>query len=253
MIRLKTSVLLGSSLELGALVGGATVEQARALYAVGIQLGLAFQIQDDLLDVYGDEKTFGKPIGGDIVNAKKTLLLLYTLEQLQGEDLKRLQEILTYTPEERRAYIDEVRALYDKAGTRLYARGRDRAPHYRSLSRSRAASPSEKKDASSFSPSSIPSPVARSSMQLIDSHTHIYGEEFDEDRDEMLARATAAGVGQMVLPECSTQRAILASLIFAQHIPIDFSPPLACTQPMSRRTTPPSLTIWSGSSRSVLM
>ena len=121
MIRLKTSVLLGSSLELGALVGGATVEQARALYAVGIQLGLAFQIQDDLLDVYGDEKTFGKPIGGDIVNAKKTLLLLYTLEQLQGEDLKRLQEILTYTPEERRAYIDEVRALYDKAGTRLYA------------------------------------------------------------------------------------------------------------------------------------
>ena len=121
MIRLKTSVLLGSSLELGALVGGATAEQARALYAVGIQLGLAFQIQDDLLDVYGDEKTFGKPIGGDIVNAKKTLLLLYTLEQLQGEDLKRLQEILTYTPEERRTYIDEVRALYDKAGTRLYA------------------------------------------------------------------------------------------------------------------------------------
>lgn len=121
MIRLKTSVLLGSSLELGALVGGATAEQARALYAVGIQLGLAFQIQDDLLDVYGDEKTFGKPIGGDIVNAKKTLLLLYTLEQLQGEDLKRLQEILTYTPEERRAYIDEVRALYNKADTRLYA------------------------------------------------------------------------------------------------------------------------------------
>lgn len=121
MIRLKTSVLLGSSLELGALVGGATVEQAHALYAVGIQLGLAFQIQDDLLDVYGDEKTFGKPIGGDIVNAKKTLFLLYTLEQLQGEDLKRLQEILAYTPEERRAYIDEVRALYDKASTRLYA------------------------------------------------------------------------------------------------------------------------------------
>ena len=76
MIRLKTSVLLGSSLELGALVGGATTEQARALYAVGIQLGLAFQIQDDLLDVYGDEKTFGKPLGGDIVNAKKTRLLL---------------------------------------------------------------------------------------------------------------------------------------------------------------------------------
>ena len=121
MIRLKTSVLLGSSLELGALVGGATEEQARALYEVGLQLGLAFQIQDDLLDVYGDEKTFGKPIGGDIINAKKTLLLLYTLEQLKDKELARLQEILTFTPDERSHYIDEVRALYDQAGTRSYA------------------------------------------------------------------------------------------------------------------------------------
>ena len=121
MIRLKTSVLLGSSLELGALVGGATEEQARALYEVGIQLGLAFQIQDDLLDVYGDEKTFGKPIGGDIINAKKTLLLLYTLEHLNGKELARLQEILSFTSDERSHYIDEVRALYDQAGTRSYA------------------------------------------------------------------------------------------------------------------------------------
>ena len=121
MIRLKTSVLLGSSLELGALVGGATEEQARALYEVGIQLGLAFQIQDDLLDVYGDEKTFGKPIGGDIINAKKTLLLLYTLEQLNGKELARLQKILSFTSDERSHYIDEVRALYDQAGTRSYA------------------------------------------------------------------------------------------------------------------------------------
>ena len=121
MIRLKTSVLLGSSLELGALVGGATEEQARALYEVGIQLGLAFQIQDDLLDVYGDEKTFGKPIGGDIINAKKTLLLLYTLEQLKDKELSRLHEILSFTSDERSHYIDEVRALYDQAGTRSYA------------------------------------------------------------------------------------------------------------------------------------
>ena len=121
MIRLKTSVLLGSSLELGALVGGATEEQARALDEVGIQLGLAFQIQDDLLDVYGDEKTFGKPIGGDIINAKKTLLLLYTLEHLNGKELARLQEILSFTSDERSHYIDEVRALYDHAGTRSYA------------------------------------------------------------------------------------------------------------------------------------
>ena len=121
MIRLKTSVLLGSSLELGALVGGTTEEQAHALYEVGIQLGLAFQIQDDLLDVYGDEKTFGKPIGGDIINAKKTLLLLYTLEQLKDKELSRLHEILSFTSDERSHYIDEVRALYDQAGTRSYA------------------------------------------------------------------------------------------------------------------------------------
>ena len=175
------------------------MEQAHALYAVGIQLGLAFQIQDDLLDVYGDEKTFGKPIGGDIVNAKKTLLLLYTLEQLQGEDLKRLQEILTYTPEERRAYIDEVRALYDKAAHASMPRQRSSASLPKPTTES-SSFPSEKKGASSFSLYSAPSPVVRSSMQLIDSHTHIYGEEFDEDRDEMLARAAEAGVGQMVLP-----------------------------------------------------
>ena len=84
MIRLKTSVLLGASLEIGALIGGADSQAAHSLYEAGVELGLAFQIQDDLLDVYGDEATFGKPIGGDIINAKKTLLLLYALEQIRG-------------------------------------------------------------------------------------------------------------------------------------------------------------------------
>ena len=73
------------------------------------------------MDVYGDEKTFGKPIGGDIINAKKTLLLLYTLEQLKDKELIRLHEILSFTSDERSHYIDEVRALYDQAGTRSYA------------------------------------------------------------------------------------------------------------------------------------
>jgi len=239
MIRLKTSVLLGSSLELGALVGGATAEQAHALYAVGIELGLAFQIQDDLLDVYGDEKTFGKPIGGDIVNAKKTLLLLYTLEQLQGEDLKRLQEILTYTPEERRAYIDEVRALYDEAGTRLYAEAeieRLTSEAYHGVEQL---------------------PLREEGRELLacssSTATHIYTERSSTRTVTRCSHAPLRLVlGRWSYP-MSMQRAILASLIFAPHIPIDFSPPLACTQPMSRRTTPPSSTIWSGSSRSVLM
>ena len=123
MIRLKTSVLLGASLQIGALLGGAEPADALRLYEAGVQLGLSFQIQDDLLDVYGDEKTFGKPIGGDIIHAKKTLLLLYTLEQLKGDALAELQFILALTPEERESKVDRVRQLYNEAGTRTYAEG----------------------------------------------------------------------------------------------------------------------------------
>ena len=123
MIRLKTSVLLGASLQIGALIGGAQPADALRLYEAGVQLGLAFQIQDDLLDVYGDEQTFGKPIGGDIIHAKKTLLLLYTLEQLQGDALCELRSILALSPEERTGKVDRVRQLYDEAGTRTYAEG----------------------------------------------------------------------------------------------------------------------------------
>ena len=137
MIRLKTSVLLGASLQIGALiggaqpadalrlyeVGGASEGDAKKLYEAGIFLGLAFQIQDDLLDVYGEEATFGKPIGGDIIHAKKTLLLLYTLEQLQGDALSELRSILALSPEERAGKVDRVRQFYDEAGTRAYAEG----------------------------------------------------------------------------------------------------------------------------------
>lgn len=121
MIRLKTSVLLGASLEIGALIGGADSQTAHSLYEAGVELGLAFQIQDDLLDVYGDEATFGKPIGGDITNAKKTLLLLYALEQLRGSELEELRAILELSPEERRAQVAHVRSLYERVGVRAYA------------------------------------------------------------------------------------------------------------------------------------
>ena len=121
MIRLKTSVLLGASLEIGALIGGADSQTAHSLYEAGVELGLAFQIQDDLLDVYGDEASFGKPIGGDIVNAKKTLLLLYALEQLRGSELEELRAILELSPEERREQVAHVRSLYERVGVRAYA------------------------------------------------------------------------------------------------------------------------------------
>ncbi len=81
MIRLKTSVLLGGACEIGAILGGASDEEARVLYRYGEALGVAFQIQDDYLDIYGDAATFGKPIGSDVLNNKKTFLTLSTLSR----------------------------------------------------------------------------------------------------------------------------------------------------------------------------
>jgi len=89
MIRLKTSVLLATALQIGSALSGATLQQQQSLYNYGIALGLAFQIQDDYLDCYGDEHTFGKAIGGDIKEGKKTWLWL-TAEQLSQKQDSRL-------------------------------------------------------------------------------------------------------------------------------------------------------------------
>ena len=80
MIRLKTAVLLGCSLKIGALIAGANELQANTIYNIGLNLGIAFQLQDDILDVYGDPNKFGKQVGGDIIANKKTFLLLKALE-----------------------------------------------------------------------------------------------------------------------------------------------------------------------------
>ena len=121
MIRLKTAVLLGAALRLGALAAGAYDSDAQVLDEVGQALGLAFQIQDDYLDVYGDEKTFGKPIGGDIMNGKKTLMLLYTQAKLEREDRAELDRLMQLGQEHKEERISGVRRLYDKAGTPIYA------------------------------------------------------------------------------------------------------------------------------------
>lgn len=121
MIRLKTAVLLGAALRLGALAGGASAEEAKQLDRVGQALGLAFQIQDDYLDVYGDELTFGKPIGGDIANAKKTLMLLYTQEHLSPDRRLELERLMSLPEGARQERIRGVTALYTEAGTDRYA------------------------------------------------------------------------------------------------------------------------------------
>lgn len=121
MIRLKTAVLLGAALRLGALAAGAYDSDAQILDEVGQALGLAFQIQDDYLDVYGDEKTFGKPIGGDIMNGKKTLMLLYTQAKLERDDRAELDRLMQLVQEHKEERISGVRRLYDKAGTPIYA------------------------------------------------------------------------------------------------------------------------------------
>jgi len=90
MIRLKTAVLLGASLQIGALCGKASKEIAEQLYEIGVELGLAFQLQDDLLDAFGNEETFGKQVGGDIISNKKTWLKLRALEKANSSQKQEL-------------------------------------------------------------------------------------------------------------------------------------------------------------------
>ena len=111
MIRLKTSVLLAAALQGGAIIGGATEAQQDALYNYGIHLGLAFQIQDDLLDCFGDPDTFGKAIGGDISCNKKTYLLLSARDNADVKQRVELERWLMQT-EPSQEKIDAVKQLY---------------------------------------------------------------------------------------------------------------------------------------------
>ena len=116
MIRLKTSVLLAAALKIGACLANAPVEDAEKLYEFGVKMGLAFQLQDDWLDVYGDPKVFGKNIGGDILCNKKTYMLITALEKANAEQREALEAWLSavdYVPAEK---ISAVTALYNEIG-----------------------------------------------------------------------------------------------------------------------------------------
>lgn len=121
MIRLKTSVLLATALQIGAYIAGATEAEQQALYDYGIHVGLAFQIQDDVLDVYGDPATFGKTVGGDILCNKKTCMLLTARENAAGEDLAELGRLLATTPSVEK--IQAMTALYTRLHTREQCEG----------------------------------------------------------------------------------------------------------------------------------
>lgn len=126
MIRLKTAVLLAYALKIGAYIGGATDEQEQVLFDFGIHLGLAFQIQDDILDVYGEESTFGKAIGGDICEGKKTFIFLEARDAADPATKQELFHAMIWpnaTQEQRKGKIDRVTSLYN----RVHARERAQA------------------------------------------------------------------------------------------------------------------------------
>ena len=114
MIRLKTSVLLATALRIGAYIAGATDEQQEQIYNYGIHLGLAFQIQDDMLDCYGDQATFGKAIGGDIAENKKTYLWLTAAQKGAIDELAMREESMTQR-------FERILAIYDRLGVKAAA------------------------------------------------------------------------------------------------------------------------------------
>lgn len=113
MIRLKTAVLVAASLKIGAIMGNASEEDSNWLYQFGVNIGLAFQLKDDLLDVYGDPIEFGKNIGGDILSNKKTILLIKALEKTNKKENATLHQWIaaeSFNPE---AKINAVKEIYD--------------------------------------------------------------------------------------------------------------------------------------------
>lgn len=119
MIELKTSVLLAASLQMGAILGGAGEGNQLRLYEFGRNLGIAFQVQDDYLDAFGNPEKFGKQVGGDILSNKKTFLLIKALEAATGEDARELRELLASNPPDK---VSRVLRIFKHCGVDEWAR-----------------------------------------------------------------------------------------------------------------------------------
>ncbi|MCC5931497.1 MAG: polyprenyl synthetase family protein [Cyclobacteriaceae bacterium] len=121
MIRLKTAVLLGFSLEMGAILAGADARDSRRLYDFGVHLGIGFQLMDDILDVYANKEKFGKQVGGDIISNKKTFLLIKAREKASGKDAKELKKWLEAKTFNNSEKVDAITAIYNKLSVRKEA------------------------------------------------------------------------------------------------------------------------------------
>jgi geranylgeranyl diphosphate synthase type II len=113
MIRLKTSVLVAAALKMGAIIAESSEEDAQKIYDFGLNLGIAFQLQDDYLDVYGDAATFGKQVGGDIIENKKTYLYIQALKNVNAEERKVLLDLYSQNLEDNILKIAKVKAIFN--------------------------------------------------------------------------------------------------------------------------------------------
>jgi geranylgeranyl diphosphate synthase type II len=131
MIRLKTSVLLGCALQMGGVVGGASQKDAQLLYSFGEELGLAFQIQDDILDLYGDTAQVGKQVGGDVLANKKTLLSISAKKVANNTQLQTLAALEQL--QDPLLKVEKIKELYTALGARHYCEEQMKAHHQKAL------------------------------------------------------------------------------------------------------------------------
>ena len=116
MIEYKTAVLVGAAMKMGAIVAETSKENANLIYDFGLNLGIAFQLQDDFLDAFGNPETFGKQVGGDIIENKKTYLYLKAMEFANEEDKQQLLHLFSIQPSDNTNKIESVKTIFDSSG-----------------------------------------------------------------------------------------------------------------------------------------
>jgi geranylgeranyl diphosphate synthase type II len=116
MIEYKTAVLVGAAMKMGAIVAETSDENANLIYDFGLNLGIAFQLQDDYLDAFGNPETFGKQVGGDIIENKKTYLYLKAVEFSKAEEKQQLLHLFSIQPSDNADKIESVKAIFNGSG-----------------------------------------------------------------------------------------------------------------------------------------